>query len=137
MHSYHCGKNLDLDVTVVNRFSNLSWMISQWFCWSWDLHRLMPIYLPSFFFFLKELNQCKSKNEKRYWAVKVIAHTNIQLEKRESDIYENVWCPKAKGLPIKLKYQKFQASILKWDVLFQNDQILWNVWNQMKSFKIM
>ena len=54
MHSYHCGKNLDIYVTVVNRSSNLSWMISQWFCWSWDLHRLMPIYLPTllFLFFL-------------------------------------------------------------------------------------
>ena len=54
MHSYYCGKYLDIYVTVVNRFSNLSWMISQWFCWSWDLHRLVPIYLPTllFLFFL-------------------------------------------------------------------------------------
>ena len=34
---------------------------------------------------------------------------------------------KAKDLFIKLKYQKFQASISKWDVLIQNDQILWIV----------
>ena len=40
---------------------------------------------------------------------------------------DNVWCPKAKGLFIKLKYQKFQASISKWDVLIQNDQMLWIV----------
>ena len=67
MHSYHCGKNLDIYVTIVNRSSTLSWIISQWFCWSWDLHRLVPIYLPTFFFFflLKEINQCKSQNEKR------------------------------------------------------------------------
>ena len=45
-------------------------------------------------------------------------------EKGESDFYENVWCPKAKGLLIKLKYQKFQVSISKQDVLFQNDQML-------------
>ena len=51
MHSYHCGKNLDIYVIVVNRFSNLSWMISQWFCCSWNLHRLVPIYLSTFFFF--------------------------------------------------------------------------------------
>ena len=44
---------------------------------------------------------------------------------------------KAKGLFIKLKYQKLQASILKWDVLFKNDQILWIVRSQMKSFKFM
>ena len=35
----------------VNRSSNLSWIISQWFCWSWNLHRLVPIYFPTFFFF--------------------------------------------------------------------------------------
>ena len=30
MHSYHCGRNLDFYVIVVNRSSNLPWMISQW-----------------------------------------------------------------------------------------------------------
>ena len=44
---------------------------------------------------------------------------------------------KAKGLLIKLKYQKFQASIPKWDVLIQKDQMLLYEWSQMKSFKIM
>ena len=34
---------------------------------------------------------------------------------------------KAKGLLIKLKYQKFQASISKWDVMIQKDQMLWIV----------
>ena len=51
MHSYHCGRNLDICVIVVNRFSNLPWMISQWFCWSWDMQRLMPIYLPTLLFY--------------------------------------------------------------------------------------
>ena len=46
MHLYHYGRTLDIYVTVVNRSSNLSWIISEWFCWSWDMHRLMPIYLP-------------------------------------------------------------------------------------------
>ena len=50
MHSYHCGKNLDSYVTVVNRFSNLSWMISEWLWWSWDMHRLVSIYLPTLYF---------------------------------------------------------------------------------------
>ena len=49
---------------------------------------------------------------------------------------ENVWGPKAKGLLSKLKYQKFQASILKRDVFFLNDQMLCIVWSQMKSFKL-
>ena len=44
---------------------------------------------------------------------------------------------KAKELFIKLKYQKFQALISKWDVLIQNNQLLLCVWSQMKSFKIM
>ena len=66
MHSYQCGKNLDIYVIVVNISSNLSWMISQWFCWSWNLHRLVPIHLPTcLLFLLKELNKCRSQNEKR------------------------------------------------------------------------
>ena len=35
--------------------------------------------------------------------------------------------PKAKGSLSMLKYQKFQASISKWDVLFKKDQMLWFV----------
>ena len=74
MHLYYSGRTLDIYVTVINRFSNLSWMISEWFCWSWDIHRLVPIYLPIYLillFLLKELTKCKSQNEKRYWAAKV------------------------------------------------------------------
>ena len=72
MHLYHCGRTLDIYMTVVNRSSNLSWMISECFCWSWDMHRLMPIYLLTIYFivFLKELTKCKSPNEKRYWVAK-------------------------------------------------------------------
>ena len=68
---YLCGRNLDIYVTVVNRSSKLSWMSSQRYYWSWDMHRLVPIYLPThlfYLFFLKELTKCKSSNEKRYWA---------------------------------------------------------------------
>ena len=50
MHSYHCGRNLEIYVTVVNRSSTLSWMISEWFCWSWDMHKLVSIYLPTLYF---------------------------------------------------------------------------------------
>ena len=50
MHSYHCGRNFEIYVTVVNRSSTLSWMTSEWFCWSWDMHRLVPIYLPTLLF---------------------------------------------------------------------------------------
>ena len=62
MYLYHCGKNLNIYVIVVNRSSNLSWMISQWFCWSWDLHRLVPIYLSTLLFFcLKSSTNVKSQ----------------------------------------------------------------------------
>ena len=52
IHLYHCGRYLDIYVIVVNRSLNLSWMISQWSCWSWDMHRLLPIYLPTCLFCL-------------------------------------------------------------------------------------
>ena len=48
---YLCGRNLDIYVTVVNKSSNLSWMISQWYCWSWDMHRLVSIYLSTHLFY--------------------------------------------------------------------------------------
>ena len=70
---YLCGRNLDIYVIVVNRSSNLSWMSSQQYCWSWDMHRLAPIYLLThllYCFCLKEVTKCKSPNEKRYWAAK-------------------------------------------------------------------
>ena len=70
MHLYHWGGNFEIYVTIVNRSSTLSWMTSEWFCWSWDMHRLVPIYLPTLLLLLKELTKCKSPNEKRYWVVK-------------------------------------------------------------------
>ena len=42
---------------------------------------------------------------------------------------------KAKGLLIKLKYQKFQASISKWNVMIQKDQMLWIVKKQNEKFQ--
>ena len=70
---YLCGRNLDIYVIVINRSSNLSWMSSQQYCWSWDMHKLAPIYLLTHLFYcfcLKEVTKCKSPNEKRYWAAK-------------------------------------------------------------------
>ena len=51
MHLYYCGRTLDIYVTIVNRSSNLSWMISEWFCWSWDMHKFVPIYLLTHLFY--------------------------------------------------------------------------------------
>ena len=42
---------------------------------------------------------------------------------------------KAKGLFSILKYQKFQAPISKWDVLFKNDQMLWFVKKPNEKFQ--
>ena len=42
---------------------------------------------------------------------------------------------KAKGLFIKLKYQKFQASISKRDVKIKNDQMLWIVKKLNEKFQ--
>ena len=72
MHLYHCGRNFDIYVTVVNRSSNLLWMISECF---FDLETYIDLCLyifPPFIllFLLKELTKCKSPNEKRYWATK-------------------------------------------------------------------
>ena len=66
--------------------------------------------------------------KKRLWAAKAIAHTSIWLGKRESDfLIEMYGAQKAKGSFSRVKYQKFQAPISKWDVLFKNDQMSWFV----------
>ena len=59
LHLYHCGRNFEIFVTIVNRSSTLTWMISEWFCWSWDMHRLMSIYLLTLYFivFVKRAHQ--------------------------------------------------------------------------------
>ena len=73
---------------VVNRSSNLSWMISEWFCWSWDMHRLMSIYLPTLYFivFAKKSSPNVNLQIKRDIELqKPVAHTSIWLGKRKSD----------------------------------------------------
>ena len=94
------------------------------------MHRLVPIYLPHFLLFkLKELAKCKSPNEKRYWAAKAITHISIWLGKRESDFYWKCMMLKSQKACSSNwnKKKKFQASISKWDVLIQNNQMLWIV----------
>ena len=65
MHSYQCGRNLEVYVTVVNGFVNLETCID------------LCLYIVSLFillFLLNELIKCKSPNKKRYWAAKA-CHT--------------------------------------------------------------
>ena len=98
MHSYLYGRNLDIYVTVVNISSNLSWMSSQWYCWSWDMHRLMSIYLPThllYFFCLKSSSNVNLQMKRDIELQKPVAHTSIWLGKKESDVKWNVRCPKA------------------------------------------
>ena len=101
MHLYHCGKNFEIFVTVVNRYSTLTWMISEWFCWSWDMHRLMSIYLPTLYFivFAKKSSPNVNLQMKRDIELqKPVAHTNIWLGKRKSDQKLKVYdAQKAKG----------------------------------------
>ena len=89
MHLYYCGRTLDIYVIVVNRSSNLSWMISEWFCWSWDMHRLMPIYLPTCLFYcfcLKSSPNVNLQMKRDIELQNLVAHTSIWLGKRESDL---------------------------------------------------
>ena len=89
MHLYYCGRTLDIYVTVVNRSSNLSWMINEWFCWSWDMHRLVPIYLPTYLFYcfcLKSSPNVNLQMKSDIELQKPVAHISIWLGKRESDL---------------------------------------------------
>ena len=80
MHLYPCGRTLDIYVTIVNRSSNLSWIISEWFCWSWNMHKLVSIYLPTHLFYcfcLKELSNVNLKMKRDIELQKPVAHTSI------------------------------------------------------------
>ena len=112
MHSYLYGRNLDIYVTFVNRFSNLSWMISQWYCWSWDMHRLMPIYLLTHLFYsfcLKNSPNVNLQMKRDIELQKLVAHTSIWLGKRESDVKWNVWCPKSQRLTHQIEILKISG----------------------------
>ena len=80
MHLYHYGRNLEIFVTIVNRSSTLTWMISEWFCWSWYMHRLVSIYLPTIYFivFTKKSSLNVNLQMKRDIELqKPVAHTSI------------------------------------------------------------
>ena len=86
---YLCGRNLDIYVIVVNRSSNLLWMSSQWYCWSWDMYRLVPVYLPTHLFYCFCLKSSPNVNLQMKRDIKLqkpVAYTSIWLEKRESDV---------------------------------------------------
>ena len=116
MHSYHRGKNLDIYVIVVNRSSNLSWMISEWLCWYWDMHILVPINLPTLYVFVFAKKSSSNVNLQMKRDIKLqksVAHTSIWLGKRESYLYENVWYLKSKRLVHQIKMSKISGINLK------------------------
>ena len=89
MHLYYSGRTFDIYVTVLNRSSNLSWMVSEWFCWSWDMYKLVPIYLPTYLFYcfcLKSSPNVNLQMKRDIELQKPVPHTSIWLEKRESDL---------------------------------------------------
>ena len=105
MHLYPYGRTLDIYVTIVNRSSNLSWMISQWYCWSWDMHRLVPIYLPTHLFYcfcLKSSPNINLQMKKDIELQKLVAHTSIWL----GDVKWSVWCPKSQRLTYQIEISK-------------------------------
>ena len=128
MHSYHCGRNLDIYVIVVNISSNLSWMISQCFCWSWDMHRLVPIYLPTilfYFFCLKSSTNVNLRMKRDNELQKFVTHTSIWLGKRESNQkYKSCMMPKKpKANSPKWNIKNFRHQSHN-EMLFQKDQMI-------------
>ena len=122
MYLYLCEKHLDIYVIVVNRSSNLSWMISEWLCWSWDMHRLVSIYLPTIYFcFAKKSSPNVNLQMKRDIELqKPVAHSSIWLGKRVSDlILKWMFIQKAKGLFFKVKSH---ISLSQWEMTASKDQ---------------
>ena len=87
-------------------------MISQWYCWSWDMHRLVPIYFPTHLFYcfcLKSSPNVNLQMKRDIELQKPVAHTSIWLGKRESDVKWNVWCPKSQRLTHQIEILKISG----------------------------
>ena len=142
MHLYHCGRNLDIYVTIVNRSSILSWMISQWYCWSWDMHRLVPIYLPTHLFCcfcLKSSSNVNLQMKRDIELQKPIMHTSIWLGKRESNVKWNVWCPKSQRLTHQIEISKISSINLTMryvDSKRSNDMMYMEPYEKLQSYVI-
>ena len=87
-------------------------MSSQQYCWSWDMHRLMPIYLPTHLFYcfcLKSSPNVNLQMKRDIELQKPIMHTSIWLGKRESNVKWNVWCPKSQRLTHQIEISKISS----------------------------
>ena len=140
MHSYHCGRNLQIYVTVVNRSSILSWMISEWFSWSWDMHKFIPIYLPTLLFYclcLKSWPNVNLQMKRDIELQKHVAHTSIWLGKRKSDQKIKCMMPKkSKACSSNWNIKNFKHRSQNEMYWFKKNQMIWCIWSQMKRFKI-
>ena len=117
MHIFKCERHLEIDLQACHE-----WLVNR-LVWSWYMHRLMPMYLLTFFFlFQRALQMLISKREFR--DEKAIAHTSIWLRKRESDLYYNVWC-QSQRLNCQSLFKMFMASILKNLSCFDQKYVKW------------
>ena len=104
------------------------------------MRRLVPISLPILLCFcLKSSINVKSQNEKKYWAAKTVTHTSIWLRKRESDLYENVWCPKSQRFSHQIEISKILGIDLKMrciDSKWSNDMMYMEPNEKLQSYVI-
>ena len=96
---------------VVNRSSSLSWMISQWFCWSRDMHKLVLIYHPTLLFYcfcLKSLTNVNFKIKKDNELQKPSHILVFDKEKGKATFMKMNDAQKAKGLLISWNIKNFR-----------------------------
>ena len=120
-------------MSVVNRSSNLSWMISECYV---DLETCIDLCLYIFLLFIFVFAKKSSPNvnlqmKRDIELQKPVAHTSIRLGKRESD-QKFMWMiiQKAKGYLIKVKYQ---ISLSKWEVIVLKGPKRSNVMIELES----
>ena len=106
LHSYHCGKTLDIYVTVVNRSSNLSWMIVNGFV---DLETCIDLclYIFPFFFFAKKSSP----------------NVNLQMIVRLNLINH----------ALALFHDKFACNIALRNIVFRWESCKGSVWESVKK----
>ena len=109
-------KSWKLCVIVVNRSSNLLWMIGQWSWWSWYLHRLVPIYLPTFIFYVFAIKLTKYKSQMKKRLLSCKSHrTYYYLAKKKGKWHFKLKCmvlkkPKANSQYWNIKNFKHQSQ---------------------------
>ena len=122
IHLYHCGRTLDIYVTVVNRSSNLSWMISECFY----MHRLVPIYFPTllfyFIFCLMSSPNVNLQMKKDIELQKLVAHTRKKRKRskircmlpKKPKAYPSIEMSKILGINLTMRcYDSKRSNVMK------------------------